>query len=90
MNKLLLSLPVLAAAAAASATPLPNYPTPGAVNPAVYSFTAAAAGPVIAYFAGHEAGYTNLLGLLVNGATRGSPASTTRRRRSARRSISAM
>ncbi len=50
---------------------LPLYPTPGAVNPVDYTFTAAATGDVVAYFAGHSAGYTNLLGLLVNGVDTG-------------------
>ena len=43
------------------------YPTPGVVNPAVYSFTAAATGDITAYFAGSSAGYTSLVGLQVNG-----------------------
>ncbi len=67
MKKLLLALPVLALAGAASATPLPNYPTPGAVNPADYAFTATANGTVVAYFGGATAGFTNVLGLIVNG-----------------------
>ncbi len=66
------SLALIAAAAfglagAAHAAPLPTYPAPGTVNPADYTFTATANGTVVAYFGGHTAGFTNLLGLMVNG-----------------------
>ena len=71
MKKLFLALPALASAAIASATPLPSYPTPGTVNPADYTFTALATGPVVAYFGGHSASFTNVLGLIVNGVDLG-------------------
>jgi hypothetical protein len=52
---------------AASADPIP-YPGSGAYNPTTYSFTAAADGDVIAYIVGgFGAGFTNELGLLING-----------------------
>jgi len=47
------------------------YPTPGVVNPVIYSFTAAATGDLSAYFAGSTAAFTNVLGLLVNGVDTG-------------------
>jgi hypothetical protein len=54
----------LGAGARADAIP---YPTPGVVNPVVYTFTAAADGDIIAYFAGSTAGFDLRLGLMVNG-----------------------
>jgi hypothetical protein len=56
----------LGASARADAIP---YPTPGVVNPVVYTFTATATGDIIAYFAGSMAGngLTHDLGLQVNG-----------------------
>jgi hypothetical protein len=60
---------VFAANARADAIP---YPTPGVVNPVIYSFTAAASGDIKAYFAaGASAFFENQLGLLVNGVDRG-------------------
>lgn len=50
---------------------IPTYPSPGTENPALYTFTAAATGAVTAYFAGSTAGYTEDLGLLVNGVDTG-------------------
>jgi hypothetical protein len=47
------------------------YPTPGTLNPATYSFTAAFTGDVIAYFAGSSAGFENTLGLQINGVSTG-------------------
>jgi hypothetical protein len=67
MRKTLLALPALAFATATLANPLPTYPTPGVVNPADYAFTAAADGTIVAYFGGATAGFTNVLGLIVNG-----------------------
>jgi PEP-CTERM motif len=46
------------------------YPTPGVENPNLYSFIATG-GNVTAYFAGSSAGFTNLLGLRVNGVDSG-------------------
>lgn len=43
------------------------YPNPGTLNPITYTFTAAATGHVIAYFAGSTASFDNQLGLLDNG-----------------------
>ncbi|MFQ3666279.1 MAG: PEPxxWA-CTERM sorting domain-containing protein [Sphingomonadaceae bacterium] len=67
MRKTLLALPLLALASVANANPLPAYPTPGVVNLADYSFTATADGTITAYFAGASAGFTSVLGLIVNG-----------------------
>src|SRR5438128_2583769 len=50
--------------------PIP-YPNPGNPNPATYSFSAAAGGDLIAYFAGSTAGFDNQLGVLVNGVAQG-------------------
>jgi hypothetical protein len=47
------------------------YPNKGTPNTATYSFTAAATGDVVAYFAGSTASYENQLGLLVNGVQQG-------------------
>jgi hypothetical protein len=48
------------------------YPTPGLENPVTYTFTAASTGDIIAYFVnGAGAGFTNRLGLLVNGTDTG-------------------
>jgi hypothetical protein len=47
------------------------YPTPGVLNAAVYNFTAAATGDIIAYFAGSTADFTNELSLRVNGVSTG-------------------
>lgn len=57
-------------AAPAHAGPVP-YPTPGVQNLANYSFTAAAAGDIVAYFYGSSAAYVNELRLLVNGVDTG-------------------
>ena len=46
------------------------YPDAGTENPALYTFTAASDGPLIAYFAGNHGSYRNLLGVLVNGTDR--------------------
>lgn len=52
---------------ARAADPIP-YPNSGTYNPVTYSFTAASTGDVVAYFIGGAgAGYTNEMGLLVNG-----------------------
>lgn len=48
----------------AAAIPYPNVGTP---NPISYTFTAAASGHVIAYFAGSGASYDEQLGMLING-----------------------
>src|SRR6266566_6552979 len=47
------------------------YGSVGTPNPVTYSFTAAAAGDIVAYFAGSTAGFVNDLGLLVNGVDTG-------------------
>lgn len=72
MKKFVLALTAGAAFLATSANAaIPVYPTPGAVNAADYTFTAASTGNVVAYFANNGAGFTNLLGLLVNGVDTG-------------------
>jgi hypothetical protein len=53
---------------AGDAIPYPNAGTP---NPVTYTFTAAATGPITAYFAGSTAAYDNDLGLLINGISTG-------------------
>ena len=65
-----LALLVCGLAASARADAIP-YPTFGVVNPVVYTFTAGAAGDVVAYFAGASAGFTEELGLQVNGVSTG-------------------
>jgi hypothetical protein len=47
------------------------YPTPTIQNPDTYSFVAANNGPVVAFFAGSDAGFTEEIGLLVNGVDTG-------------------
>ncbi len=61
---------VLALAANTQAAPVPYSPV-GTPNATTYTFTAAATGSLTAYFAGSTAGYTNDLGLLVNGVNTG-------------------
>jgi len=63
-----LSLLLYASGARADAIP---YPTAGVVNPVVYTFTASMTGDVVAYFAGSSAGFTEELGLQVNGVSTG-------------------
>jgi hypothetical protein len=73
MKKIVAALSVTAsllAAAAAQAAPLP-YGTPGIENKTTYTFNAAADGDLIAYFAGSTAGFTNEIGLLLNGVDTG-------------------
>ena len=73
MKKIVAALSVTASllvAAAAQAAPLP-YGNPGTQNKTTYTFNAAADGDLIAYFAGSSAGYTNEIGLLVNGVDTG-------------------
>jgi hypothetical protein len=60
----------LAFASGASAGIIP-YPDVGTVNPAVYNFTAAATGPIDAFFVGSSASLDENIGLLVNGAPTG-------------------
>ncbi len=61
-----LVLLVAGSALVAAADPIP-YPDVGSPNPVTYSFTAAATGDIVAYFAGSGAGYDEQLGLLDNG-----------------------
>jgi hypothetical protein len=70
MRHLLIGLAAVATAGAASAA-IPFYPTAGIENPAAYTFTAAATGDLVAYFAGSTAGYSEVLGVLVNGVDSG-------------------
>src|SRR3984957_9622136 len=60
----------LAFASGASAGIIP-YPDVGTVNPAVYNFTAAATGPIDAFFVGSSASLDENIGLLVNGVPTG-------------------
>jgi len=57
--------------AGAANAALPVYPSSGTENPVTYTFTAAADGDLVAYFAGSTAGYSEDLGLLVNGVDTG-------------------
>ena len=57
--------------ASAANAALPVYPTPGTENPVIYSFTAAADGDIVAYFAGSTASYSEDLGLLIDGVDSG-------------------
>ena len=50
---------------------IPIYENPGITNPTLYTFTASATGTLTAYYAGSTAGYTEDLGLLVNGVDTG-------------------
>ena len=59
MRNLLLAATVALGSATAAQAALPVYGSPGSVNAADYSFTAVADGDIVAYFAGHSAGYTN-------------------------------
>src|SRR5207248_7546917 len=57
-------------ASALSADVIP-YANPGIENPVKYTFTALNSGPITAYFAGSTAGFTNTLGLNINGVSTG-------------------
>ena len=70
LKKLILSAAILAASSTAFAAPAP-YANVGHVNPDTYSFTAAHTGTLTAYFVGSTAGYTEKLGLNVNGVDTG-------------------
>lgn len=70
MRSAIAALAVGFAALPASAA-VPVYPTPGAENPAIYTFTAAGNGNLVAYFAGVSAAFENILGAKVNGVDRG-------------------
>jgi len=62
-----LAIALTGAAQSASADAIP-YPGSGSYNTTTYTFTAASSGDVIAYIVGgFGAGYTNELGLLING-----------------------
>ena len=71
MRNLLLAATVALGSATAAQAALPVYGSPGSVNAADYSFTAVADGDIVAYFAGHSAGFTNWLRLEVNGVDTG-------------------
>jgi hypothetical protein len=66
-----LAIALGAAARPAAADPIP-YPNSGTYNSTTYTFTAASSGDVIAYIVGgFSAGFTNELGLLINGVDTG-------------------
>jgi len=67
----LVALPIVVALAANVRADAIPYPTPGVLNPVVYTFTATNTGKVSAYFAGSTASYVNELGMLVNGLDTG-------------------
>jgi hypothetical protein len=58
------------AAGSAFADAIP-YPGAGTVNPVTSTFTAASTGDISAYYLGSTAGYTEYLGLLINGVDSG-------------------
>jgi PEP-CTERM motif len=62
---------ILAFAAMPAFAALPIYPSAGTQNPTPYTITAATNGNVLAYFASNTGGFTNLLGLQVNGIDTG-------------------
>lgn len=64
---ILLLLILLAGVSARAISAVIPYPNAGTANTEVYSFTAANSGDVIAYFAGSTAGYTELVGMYING-----------------------
>jgi hypothetical protein len=55
------------ASAASAITPLVPYLTRGTENPVEYNFTAASTGSITAYYAGSTAGFSENLGLMING-----------------------
>lgn len=71
LRKIALAATISVGLATAAQAAFPIYGLSGTINPADYSFTAAASGDIVAYFVGHTAGYTNLLGLSVNGVDTG-------------------
>jgi VPDSG-CTERM motif len=48
-----------------------EYPNVGTLNPVIYTFTATSSGNITAYFAGADAGYNTVIGMLVNGVSTG-------------------
>jgi hypothetical protein len=61
----------LVAVSASAVAPLPQYPTRGKANPVTYTFKAAHTGDITAWFTGSTAGYTENLGLMINGVGTG-------------------
>lgn len=61
----------LVASTASAVTPLPQYPTRGKENPVEYNFTAAKTGSITAWYTGTTAGYSENLGLMINGVKTG-------------------
>ncbi|HKA75682.1 MAG TPA: VPLPA-CTERM sorting domain-containing protein [Pseudolabrys sp.] len=76
MNKILLAAVLVAVGAgplvstARASTVIP-YPNKGIENSGTYTFTAINDGPVTAYFAGSAAGFSEVLGMTVNGIPTG-------------------
>lgn len=64
------ALLAMSAAGSAFADAIP-YPTAGTPNPVTSTFTAASTGDISAYYLGSTAGYTEYLGLLINGVDSG-------------------
>jgi hypothetical protein len=58
-------------AGSGAAMAMPEYPYPGIANSDIYQFAARHDGNVVAWFAGQSAGYTSVLGLMVNGTSTG-------------------
>jgi len=65
------ALSLLVVSAQVSRADIIPYPNIGTVNATTYTFTAVSTGNVMAYFAGASAGYTEEIGLLVNGVSTG-------------------
>jgi hypothetical protein len=65
------ALALVAGSANVARADLIPYGNAGTPNPTVYNFTATSTGVITAYFAGADAGYSTVIGLLVNGVSTG-------------------
>lgn len=59
------------ASSASAVTTLPQYPTRGTENPVNYTFTAARTGDITAWYTGSTAGFSESLGMMINGVATG-------------------
>lgn len=66
-----MALALMAGTASIARADIIPYGNPGTYNPTVYTFTAANSGNITAYFAGSNAGYESVIGMLVNGVSSG-------------------
>ncbi len=65
------ALALIAGSANVARADLIPYPNVGTINPVIYTFTATSSGNITAYFAGADAGYNTVIGMLVNGVSSG-------------------